>query len=35
MQLQERKKNLLKELIPEEEGFVKALSEDDVQFLFG
>ncbi len=35
MQLQDRKKNLSKELIPEEEGFVKALSEDDVQFLFG
>lgn len=35
MQLQERKKNLSNELIPEEEGFVKALSEEDVQFLFG
>lgn len=35
MQLQDRKKNLSKELIPEEEGFVKALSEEDVQFLFG
>lgn len=34
MQLQDRKKNLSKELIPEEEGFVKALSEEDVQFLF-
>lgn len=34
MQLQDRKKNLSKELIPEEEGFVKALSEADVQFLF-
>ena len=35
MLLQERKKNLSKELIPEEEGFVKALSEEDVHFLFG
>lgn len=35
LQLQERKKILSKELIPEEEGFVKALSEDDIQFLFG
>ncbi len=35
LQLQERKKTLSKELIPEEEGFVKALSEDDIQFLFG
>lgn len=35
MQLQERKKSLSKELIPEEDGFVKALSEEDIQFLFG
>lgn len=35
MQLQERKKNLSNELVPEEEGFVKALSEEDVLFLFG
>lgn len=33
MQLQERKKNLSRELIPEEEGFVKALTEEDVAFL--
>jgi SNF2 family DNA or RNA helicase len=34
IQLQQRKKKLADELITEEEGFVKALSEEDVEFLF-
>jgi len=34
IQLQQRKKKLAAELIGEEEGFVKALSEDDIDFLF-
>ncbi|MEO5562011.1 MAG: DEAD/DEAH box helicase [Chitinophagaceae bacterium] len=33
MQLQEQKKNLAGSLISEEEGFVKALTEDDIEFL--
>ena len=35
IQLQQRKKKLADELIGGEEGFVKALSEDDIDFLFG
>ena len=35
MQLQQRKKKLAEDLIGEEEGFVKALSESDIEFLFG
>ncbi|MCW3106811.1 MAG: box helicase [Segetibacter sp.] len=34
MQLQNRKKKLAEELIGEEEGFVKALTEKDIEFLF-
>jgi len=34
MQLQQRKKKLAEELIGEEEGFVKALTESDIEFLF-
>ncbi|MEO6550037.1 MAG: DEAD/DEAH box helicase [Ferruginibacter sp.] len=34
IQLQNRKKNLAEELIGEEEGFVKALTENDIEFLF-
>ena len=34
MQLQHRKKKLATELIGEEEGFVKGLTEDDIEFLF-
>ncbi|RYG02992.1 MAG: DEAD/DEAH box helicase [Chitinophagaceae bacterium] len=34
IQLQDRKKQLADDLISEEEGFVKALSEDDIKFLF-
>jgi SNF2 family DNA or RNA helicase len=34
IQLQERKKQLAAELIAEESGFVKALTEDDIEFLF-
>ena len=34
MQLQQRKKKLAEELIGEEEGFVKALTENDLEFLF-
>jgi hypothetical protein len=34
IQLQERKKMLASELIAEESGFVKALTEDDIDFLF-
>ncbi|MBC7886826.1 MAG: DEAD/DEAH box helicase [Ferruginibacter sp.] len=34
MQLQQRKKKLAEELIGEEEGFVKALNENDIEFLF-
>ena len=34
MQLQQRKKKLAEELIGEEEGFVKALTETDIEFLF-
>jgi len=32
--LQERKKQLADELISAEEGFVKALTEDDITYLF-
>lgn len=35
LQLQERKKMLADELIQEDAGFVKSLSRDDVEFLFG
>ena len=35
LQLQERKKRLADDLIQEDAGFVKALSRDDVEFLFG
>jgi superfamily II DNA or RNA helicase len=34
IQLQQRKKKLADELISEEEGFVKALSEEEIEFLF-
>ncbi len=34
MQLQHRKKKLADELVSEEESFVKALTEDDIEFLF-
>jgi SNF2 family DNA or RNA helicase len=34
MQLQQRKKKLAEDLIGEEEGFVKALTENDIEFLF-
>ncbi|MEO6231902.1 MAG: DEAD/DEAH box helicase [Ferruginibacter sp.] len=34
MQLQQRKKKLAEELVGEEEGFVKALTETDIEFLF-
>ena len=34
MQLQQRKKKLAEDLIGEEEGFLKSLSEEDVAFLF-
>lgn len=35
LQLQERKKNLADDLIQEDASFVKTLSRDDVEFLFG
>jgi non-specific serine/threonine protein kinase len=35
LQLQERKKMLADDLIQEDSGFVKNLSRDDVEFLFG
>ncbi|MEJ1239263.1 DEAD/DEAH box helicase [Chryseolinea sp. T2] len=35
LQLQERKKNLADDLIQEDSNFVKTLSRDDVEFLFG
>ena len=35
IQLQQRKKKLAEDLIGEEEGFLKSLSEEDVAFLFG
>jgi non-specific serine/threonine protein kinase len=35
LQLQERKKTLADDLIQEEAGFVKNLSREDVEFLFG
>jgi non-specific serine/threonine protein kinase len=35
LQLQERKKMLADDLIQEDTGFVKTLSRDDVEFLFG
>jgi len=35
LQLQERKKTLADDLIQEDAGFVKTLSRDDVEFLFG
>lgn len=34
IQLQQRKKQLAEDLVSEDEGFVKALTEDDIQFLF-
>lgn len=34
LQLQQRKKKLAEDLIGEEEGFVKALTENDIEFLF-
>ncbi|MHA4846540.1 SNF2-related protein [Flavitalea antarctica] len=34
VQLQQRKKQLAEDLVGEEEGFVKSLSEDDIKFLF-
>ena len=34
IQLQQRKKKLATELVSEENGFVKGLSEEDVTFLF-
>lgn len=34
MQLQDRKKKLAEELIGEEAGFIKSLSENDIEFLF-
>ncbi len=34
MQLQQRKKKLAEDLVGEEEGFVKALTESDIEFLF-
>jgi superfamily II DNA or RNA helicase len=34
IQLQQRKKQLAEDLVGEEEGFVKSLSEDDIKFLF-
>ena len=35
LQLQERKKMLADDLIQEDAGFVKTLSRDDIEFLFG
>jgi non-specific serine/threonine protein kinase len=35
LKLQERKKMLADELIQEEAGFVKNLSREDIEFLFG
>lgn len=35
IQLQEQKKNLSESLISEEEGFVKTLTEEDIEFLLG
>jgi non-specific serine/threonine protein kinase len=35
LQLQERKKMLADELVQEDSGFVKSLSRDDIEFLFG
>ena len=34
IQLQQRKKKLAEDLIGGEEGFVKALTENDIEFLF-
>jgi SNF2 family DNA or RNA helicase len=34
IQLQERKKQLAEDLVGEDEGFVKSLTEDDITFLF-
>ncbi len=34
IQLQQRKKQLAEDLVSEDEGFVKAFTEDDIQFLF-
>jgi SNF2 family DNA or RNA helicase len=34
MVLQQRKKKLAEDLIGEEEGFVKSLTENDIEFLF-
>jgi SNF2 family DNA or RNA helicase len=34
IQLQQRKKQLAEELIAEDEGFVKSLTEDDIKYLF-
>ncbi|MCW3088805.1 MAG: helicase, partial [Sediminibacterium sp.] len=32
--LQERKRNLAKDLITDDEGFVKSLTKEDVEYLF-
>jgi non-specific serine/threonine protein kinase len=34
MQLQERKRTLAKELITDDDGFVKTLTKEDVEYLF-
>ena len=34
IQLQQRKKKLAEDLISKEEGFLKSLTEEDVEFLF-
>ncbi|MCY7422863.1 MAG: SWF/SNF helicase family protein [Chitinophagaceae bacterium] len=35
LQLQQRKKQIANELVTEDVGFIKKLSKDDVEFLFG
>jgi non-specific serine/threonine protein kinase len=34
LKLQERKRNLAKDLITDDEGFVKSLTKEDVEYLF-
>jgi non-specific serine/threonine protein kinase len=34
LKLQDRKRSLAKELISDEEGFVKSLTKDDIAYLF-
>jgi SNF2 family DNA or RNA helicase len=34
LKLQERKRNLAKDLITDDEGFVKTLTKEDVEYLF-